>query len=252
MTELDCAAHGPFLAAAADGEGDRMPPGTRQHLAACLRCARDVATYRLLSERLREAASRPTTALGTPSSSSRPEAASLLRAGDVRRHRSSGGHGWRASAAAIAAAIVLVVAAQLHSLAADEEVLAIALAAAGAPLEYDSSDPAEIAAWCAQTASRPLPPVALPALVPRGARMDRHQGDLILTVRYVTADGRQLAISWLDALGSSPQDERAQARIVSGRLVLVVRAAGGNALITGDAPLATLWTTAGALAATGR
>lgn len=222
-----CRAQAAYLGAVADGEA--VPPETRSHLAGCARCRRDAVTYRLLSQRLRAAA-----ALGTAAApvSHRP-----------RR--------WQRAVIASAVVVSLVFAAQLYAIRAEEQVLVAAISAGSAAPEFDSSDPASIERWCEETGSRPLPHVALPELTPIGARMDRQDRELILTVLYVTLEGRRLSISWLDGAATPVQRQAAEARVIGGRTAVLVRSSAGKAVVSGDAPLAQLWTSAGALVGNG-
>lgn len=222
-----CRAHGAYLGAVADGEP--VPPGTRSHVAGCADCSRDAATYRLLSQRLRRAAALN---MATVPVSDRP-----------RR--------WHPAVVAIAIAATLFLAAQLYAIRTEEQVLVAAINAGSAAPEFDSADPADIERWCEETASRPLPRVALPELTPIGARMDRQDRQLILTVLYVTPEGRRLSISWLDAAATLFQAPAAEARVIGGRTAVLVRSPAGKAVVSGDAPLARLWTSAGALVGNG-
>jgi hypothetical protein len=219
----ECGRHAGFLGAVADGE--RVPPGTRRHITGCLRCAGDVTTYRLLSEQLRAAAALE----------QHPGARKLTH--------------WRR--VVIAAVAALVLAAQLHVARVEEHLLVAAINAGSSAPEFDSSDLRTIERWCQETASRPLPNVALPELTPIGARMDREEGALILTVLYVTPDGRRLAISWLDGQPVRSQQQGAETRQIQGRTALLVRSPAGKAVVSGDASLARLWTSASVLAASG-
>lgn len=223
----ECRIHGAYLGAVADGES--VPPETRSHLAGCARCRRDAATYRLLSQRLRRAA-----ALDVPAAAP---------AGRPRR--------WQAALMALTAVATLVLVAQLYAVHADERVLVAAISAGSAAPEFDSSDPASIERWCEETASRPLPRVALPELTPIGARMDWHDRELILTVLYVTPEGYRVSISWLDGAATPVQRQAAEARVIGGRTAVLVRSSAGKAVVSGDAPLAQLWTSAGALVGNG-
>ena len=93
--------------------------------------------------------------------------------------------------------------------------------------------------------------MALPELTPIGARMDRQGRELILTVLYVTPEGRRLSISWLNADATPTQRPAAEARAIGGRTAVLVRSPAGKAIVSGDAPLAQLWTSAGALIGNG-
>jgi hypothetical protein len=76
---------------------------------------------------------------------------------------------------------------------------------------------------------------------PIGARMDRRGSAEIVTVTYLTAQHRTLRVSWLDASLTSPGARSVHAHSVAGRMALVVLSGAGTAVISGDAPLGTLW-----------
>jgi hypothetical protein len=53
--------------------------------------------------------------------------------------------------------------------------------------------------------------------------------------------GRSVAVSWLDARLLSPGERSVQTRSVSGGTVLLVASGVGTAVVSGDAPLTSLW-----------
>lgn len=86
--------------------------------------------------------------------------------------------------------------------------------------------------------------VALPGLSPLGARMDNRAGAHIVTVTYATPQGERINVSWLDA-GQAPTGKSdVQTRMIGGRTVLLVASPVGTAVISGSAPLPSLWATA--------
>lgn len=62
-----------------------------------------------------------------------------------------------------------------------------------------------------------------------------------MTVTYVTAQHRTIRVSWLDANVAAVGARTVQARSVSGTTVLVVTSGAGTAVVSGDAPLDSMW-----------
>lgn len=230
MTDT-CSSHRPYLAAIADGEVSLVPEPTLDHVADCARCTAEVADHGLLGEKLRAgfelAVSRPRRT---------PRGVSRLR------HRTAG--------LAVAATLLMgglgVTAAWRITQGGSDPVADAVAAAHGGPV-LRSSDPDAIGAWCARNSERQRPQVALPPLVPLGARMDAVGGTTIVTVFYSASGGHELAVGWLDATPSTVSESRIAARTVSGDTALVVQTPRGTAVLSGDVPSDALWTGAATL-----
>jgi len=211
---VSCEQHRPYLAAVADNELEVVPASTLAHVRACPTCRREVETHSLLSARLQEAA-----AAGS----------SLTGAGRRRL--------WAAAAMA-----TLLIAALIAGLAGwrgpggQDQVLAAASAAQGPP-QFHSSDEAAIGAWCERQSGRSMPLVALPSLVPQGARTDQVDGVQVVTLAYKTDSGSRVTVSWLN---DTPSQSNISDRSVAGRTVLLVRSRSGTTVVAGDASQATL------------
>lgn len=226
-----CALHRPYLAALADGEVDLVPEATRDHVSGCADCADEVAQHGLLGEKLRagfEQRMRRARQARRSAARVRRAAAVIGVAATLALAGLGGVLGWRATHGGTDVIDAAVTAAQL-----------------GPALR--SSDPDAIGAWCARTSDRQRPQVALPPLVPLGARMDTVGGTNVVTVFYTVADWGHVAVGWLDAAASRPGDSRIQARAAGGGTALVVQTPRGTAVVTGDAPKATLWESAATL-----
>jgi hypothetical protein len=211
---VSCAQHRPYVSAIADGELELVPPSTLAHARACRACECEVETHSLLTARLREA---------------------------VARAPSRSGAGLRRPWAAAAVATLLVAAmvaglAVWRGLGGQDDVLAAA-SAAQRPPQFHSMDEAAIGAWCERESGRPMPVVALPSLIPMGARADQIAGVRVVTVAYRTGAGSPVTVSWLDA---TPGRSSVVDRSAAGRMVLLVRSPSGTAVVTGDAPASTL------------
>jgi hypothetical protein len=219
-----------YLAALADGELDLVPVAVLRHVRSCPHCERGVETHRALARRLRTAV-RPEPA--------RPVSRSPFPSRWLPR-------GWAAAAAALVAVAMLGgLAAWRLTAGPDQVALAAALARQGP--QYHSRDDAAIGAWCERASARPMPLVSLPSLAPVGARVDRPDGDRVVTISYRTEAGARVTVSWLDAGSVPASGARIEGRSVGGRTVLAVRSPTGVAVVTGDAPQRTLWATAAAL-----
>jgi len=223
----ECEQHRPYLAALADGETELVPPGTLTHVSGCNDCAQEVDTHRLLGARLRETMNVDQSPL-----------------------RRRAGRRWLLRLGAVAAAVVVVAgaAAGWHSYTGEDRVTA-AVAVASGQTQYRSSDPTAITSWCERTSGRPMREVTLSDLSAEGARTDHRAGIDIVTVTYTTAQGARINISWLDASQAPLSQAGVQTRTIDGRTVLVVTSPSGTAVISGSAPLASLWATAAAVEA---
>jgi len=222
-----CREHRPYLAAIADGELELVPAATLAHVADCPDCAEEADTHRLLGARLR--ASLNADRLPTP-----------------RRGRRS----WPVRLGAAAAVVIALAgaAAGWHAYTGEDRVAA-AVAVASGQAQYSSSDASTITSWCERASGRPMREVALPGLSPLGARMDHRAGADIVTVTYATPQGERINVSWLDASQAQTGGSDVQTRMIEGRTVLLVASPGGTAVISGSAPLSSLWATAARLAA---
>ena len=220
-----CAEHRRFLVAIADGEAAAVPAGTLEHIRDCPDCAGELDLHRAAAVRLRQA-------LQLPAAQPAPK----RRAG--RAGLAAGG--------AIAAA--LLAAAGIFALNVSRPDPVLAAARAGQqPAQFQSSDAGQIGTWCAEESGRPMPEMDLPPLRPVGARMDHQAGAGIVTVYYVSPDGRPLTIGWLDASVAPAGGRSVTSRLVDGRLVLVALSARGTAVISGQGPASLLWSTAAAV-----
>jgi len=211
---VSCEQHRPYLAAVADNELKLVPASTLAHVRACPACGREVETHSLLTARLREAAA---------------SGSSLTGAGRRRL--------W--AAAAVATLLIAAMVAGLagwRGLGGQDQVLAAASAAEGPP-QFHSSDGAAIGAWCERQSGRPMPQVALPALVPQGARTDQVDGVQVVTLAYKTDAGSRVTVSWLN---DTPSQSNITDRSAAGHTVLLVRSRSGSAVVTGDASQPTL------------
>jgi hypothetical protein len=216
-----CSDHREYLSALADGEIDLVPAGTVAHVDGCAECAREVGTQGRLSRMLVEAARRDEAV--------EPAGRRPSRHGRVV-----------AAAAAVLALTVLGGTFGWRTFTGDDQVAAAA-SLAGQPPQLRSSDSTTIRAWCEREAERPVPEVPSSTIEPVGARMDRRGTIEIVTVSYVTGQHGTVRVSWLDATLTAPGVSSVQARQVSGRTVLVVTSRVGTAVVSGDAPLASLW-----------
>jgi len=218
-----CAEHRPFLAAVADGEVEHVPAAALEHLRGCPDCREEMELHRALGAKVyATAAEREPVAPG--------------RLG--HRRRLAVGVGGAALMALIASAGALA-----FLVSWPDPVLAAA-AAAGQPPQFQSSDGGRIDAWCEQASGRSMPELDLTPLSPVGARMDHSAGAGIVTVFYLTPDGRPVEVSWLDSSQVPPGKRSVTAREVNGRVVLLTVSPHGTAVISGSAPASVLWQTA--------
>lgn len=228
-----CSPHRTYLAALADGEIGLVPEASRVHVTECAACAAEVADHGLLGEKLREA---------------------LLHTDAPVRRRNPGWSRIRSRSAVLAAVAAVLLAGlgagvwwRISQGGPDPVVLAVA-AAKGAPA-LRSTDPAAIRAWCTDRSDRAGPPVAIPDLAPVGARMDTHDGATVVTVFYRSSTDERIAIGWLDATATPPSQSRVEERSVSGQRVLVVQTPVGEAVLSGDGSVGSLWDRAATLQA---
>jgi hypothetical protein len=214
-----CDRHRDYLSALADGELSLVPAETVAHARSCSECGREVETQRCLSPML--------------------AAAGRLQEPARRRPRPRG----RWAAAIVSAAVLVTAVAGTVGWRASQgpDQLAAAVSVAGQPMQLQSTNGSEIEAWCEREAERPIPDISGASLEPAGARMDRREADEIVTVTYVTGRDRTIRVSWLDARLISPGARSVQARSISGTTVLVVASGAGTAIVSGDAPPASLW-----------
>jgi hypothetical protein len=222
-----CEQHRSYLAALADGEAELVPAATLTHVADCAGCAAEVETHRLLGARLK--ASVNADRLAAPR-------------GTARRWQ------LRLGAAATVVVAMAAAAAGWHAYTGEDKVAAAVAVAADQP-QYMSADASSIMSWCERASGRPMREVALPDLSPVGARMDHRAGTDIVTVTYATAQGERISVSWLDASQAPTGKTEVQTRTIDGRTALVVTSPSGIAVITGRAPLSSLWATAAGLEA---
>lgn len=222
-----CKEHRPYLAALADGETELVPAATLTHVADCPGCAEEADTHRLLGARL----------------------SASVNADKLPKPRQRG-RSWRVRLGAAAAAVIALAgaAAGWHAYTGEDRVAAAVAVASDQP-QYSSSDASTITSWCERVSGRPMREVALPGLSPVGARMDHRAGADIVTVTYATPQGERINVSWLDASQAPPGRSDVQTRMIEGRTVLLVASPGGRAVISGSAPLSSLWATAATLAA---
>jgi hypothetical protein len=223
----DCEQHRQYLAAIADGEAELIPDTTLSHVAGCPDCSKQVEAHRLLGARLRDSVN-----------------ADQLPSGrlDGRRWRV------RLGAAAVAVAALAGAAFGWHVYTGVDSVAAAAAVAGDQP-QYRSSDASSIGSWCQRASGRPMREVEIADLSPVGARVDRRSGTDIVTVIYATAEGDRINISWLGASQAPTGSSNIQTRAIAGRTVLIVASPGGTAVVSGSAPLSSLWATAAGLEA---
>ena len=222
-----CAQHRDFLGALADGELDLVPAGTIDHVHSCADCSMEVQNHRQLSHKLREAIEHLPGATAKTS-----PAASHSRLIAV-------------SAASAAAVVVAVVAAGWFALSRPDPVQA-AVTASTQSLQLQSTDPAQVQAWCVRTSGRNLPVVQVDGMTMVGARMDRVPSTDIVTVAYISPGGTEVTVSWLE--GQAPGGSGVEEKDVSGRHVLLVHAPRGTAVIGGSS-IGAMWEAAAALEA---
>jgi len=221
-----CEEHRPYLAALADGETGLVPAATLTHVADCADCAEEVDAHGLLSARLKASA------------------------GPDKQMRQRTMRSWALRLGAGVAVVIALtgVGAGFHAYTGEDRVAAAVTVAPYQP-QFTSRDASSIMSWCERAAGRPMREVAVPGLSTLGARMDHRAGTDIVTVTYATAQGDRINVSWLDASQTPSGRSDVQAQKIEGRAVLVVASPGGTAVISGNAPLSSLWATAAALEA---
>ena len=205
------APHRPYLAALADGELELVPQATREHVEGCRECTFELQTHQLLATKLRAAAG---------------SAAAAVPAVPLQGRRRR----YFLPAAAAAALVLVAVGAQL-TLRSGPDPLASAVQVANREPDFWSANPSDIASWCTARYGNRVPAVALPGLVPVGARMDWPNGIGVATVSYEIG-GKAVHVSWLNSSigGSAPAE-----MTVNGHEAVVVRAHGITAVVTGAA-----------------
>lgn len=218
-----CDRHREYLSAIADGQYDLVPSETVAHARGCDECGREVGTQRRLTRTLAEAGRQAANEAPAP------------RQPGIPRWR------WASAALAAALAVTSVSGTLAWRMLQGEDQVAAAVSVAGQPLQLRSSDGTRIEAWCEQEAERPVPDISSAALEPTGARMDRRGGDEIVTVTYVTGEHRTIRVSWIDATLVAMGASSVRERFVLGSVVLVVTSRAGTAVVSGDAPLDSLW-----------
>lgn len=194
-----------------------MPTAALRHLRGCPDCQEQVELHRALSGRVRAAeAERQSVSMGG------------------RRRR-------RLSLAAAGVASVLVLASGIAFLVSRPDPVLAAAAASGLQPQFLSGDGRRIGAWCEQVSGRSMPELDLAPLAPVGARIDRNPGSGIVTVFYLTPDGRPVEVGWLDSSPVPATRRSVTTREVGGRMVLVTVSQHGTAVISGSAPDKVLW-----------
>ena len=222
-----CEQHRPYLAAFADGEAELVPAATLTHVGDCPGCAEEAHTHRLLGARLRAGVN--VDRLRTPRWGGRCWPVRLGAAAAVMMALAGAAAGWQAYTG--------------------EDRVAAAVAVASEQPQDRSSDPSTLTSWCERASGRPMREVALPGLSPLGARMDHRGGTDIVTVTYATPQGDRINVSWLDASHALTDMSDVQTRMVEGRTVLLVASPSGTAVISGSAPLSSLWAAAAGIQA---
>ena len=225
----DCAPHREFLAAVADGETDKVPAATLDHVKQCADCTREIETHRLLTFRLQQATERMEET--TPM---------RLRVWPLPARL-------RWIAAGVAAAILVAGAGAGWLVLSRPDPVQAAVTASTQPLQIESSDPSEVGQWCLHASGRTLPAIHLDGMHVVGARMDRVASTDIVTVVYAAPSGARVRVSWLE--GQAPAGSGVEDRKVSGNELLIVQSAVGTAVITGSSGDA-MWQTAAAIEST--
>jgi hypothetical protein len=213
----------------ADGELGLVPESTRAHVTGCPVCAEEIASYRLLNDKMLEADARTTP--------------------NARKARPRLGLARRTVIAAAAAAFIVALAAggAVWKASQDEAPIVAAAAAVHQPLQFSSSDTAAIRAWCVRVSNRNMPIDAIPGLAPVGARLDRVAGRDVVSVVYAAPGRGRIAVSWIDVAQATHSEEAVQARSVAGHTVLMVHSPSGTVAVSGDVPMTELWSAAAAV-----
>jgi hypothetical protein len=217
---IGCVEHRPYLAAVADGELEHVPVAALEHLRECPDCREEVELHRALGAKVQAATTGREPA-------------------EVRQRGLSRRAAMRAAGAALA--VLLASGAAFAFLVSRPDPVLAAAAAAGRPPQFQSRDGAKIGSWCEQASGRPMPEVDLAPLSPVGARMDSSAGTGIVTVFYLTPEGRPVEVSWLDYSQMPAPKRSVTARQVNGHLVLITVSQHGTVVISGGAPLSVLW-----------
>jgi len=225
-----CAPHRLYLSAMADGELELVPESTRAHVADCPKCSEEIDSYRLLSRKLVEAGAW--TAPG---------------AGRARPRIALGKRMFLTAAAGAVAVAVLAAGGAAWKALQDEAPIATAAAAIHEPLQFTSADPGAIRAWCVRISNRHMPVDAIPGMIPVGARLDHVAGRNVVSVIYEAPGRGRIAVSWIDIAQATHSEEAVQARTVDGHTVLMIRSPSGTAAVSGDVPMAQLWSAAAAV-----
>jgi hypothetical protein len=129
----------------------------------------------------------------------------------------------------------------------DEVPIVTAAAAAHQPLQLTSSDTGAIRAWCVRVSNRNMPIGAIPGMTTIGARMDHVAGKDVVSVVYAAREGGRVAVSWIDIAQARHSEEAVQAHNVGGHTVLMVHSPSGTVAVSGDVPMAQLWSAAAAV-----
>lgn len=221
-----CAPHRDFLVAIADGETELVPAATLAHVETCIYCAGDIRAHRLLTSRLQQAGS----GLVDGATERQPVRWGSARLGGI--------------AAALAAASVVAVAGTTWFLLAHPDPVQAAVSASSQQVQFQSTDPSQVAQWCLNASGRTLPAIQLDGMQIVGARMDRTASTDIVMVVYAAPSGARVTVSWLE--GQVPAGAGVENKQVSGREVLVVHSSVGTAVVTGSSTDA-MWEAAAAI-----
>ncbi len=220
-----CAPHREFLGAFADGEMDLVPAATVEHVKGCAGCAQEIQAQQLLTRRIGEASDQ----IDEPASRDLTHSPRRRRTGLI---------------AGTAAAVLLVAGAAAWSAFAKPDLVQAAVLASSGPLQIQSADASSVGAWCVEASGRSVPEIQLDEMKVVGARMDRVTSTDIVTVKYSAPDGSQVAVSWLE--GQPPAGSGIEEKNVAGRIVLLVHAPRGTAVVVSSSNPA-MWETAAAI-----
>ncbi|HUZ70791.1 MAG TPA: zf-HC2 domain-containing protein [Candidatus Saccharimonadales bacterium] len=228
-----CDIHREYLGALADGELSLVPAATVEHVRGCAACGREVETHERLSAVLRSALASHRPVLTATPHVRRPRPTLVAGIGLV----------------AVAAAGIAVAVARLAGGTAPDPV-ALALASSQRPAQFQSASAADVSAWCARAAGRPMPVIALDPLTVVGARSDRVGSLEVITVDYRTAAGKLVTVGWMEG-ATSPTAISIQQTSMTGPEGLVVSMPADEAVVSGNAPMPALWQAAALLQAAG-
>jgi hypothetical protein len=229
-----CSEHRKYLAALADGELSLVPPATVEHVNGCAACGREVTTHERLAVVLRHALA-----------SHRP----VIGATGVSRHSRRKLAAGIAFVTAAAAAVIAFALARFVGGSAPDPV-ALAFASSQKPAQFASTSINDVSGWCARAAGRPMPLIALERLAVVGARSDQSGGLQVITIDYRTDAGQLVTVSWMEG-ASRPTTPAIQQTSVTGTEGLIVSTPADEALVSGNAPMPTLWQAAAQLQTTG-